>query len=122
MIWFFIFLSLFSILLNIVLIWYIRKAAVDLFFVSDNIASLLAVVNRFREHLESIFGLELYYGDETIKHLIDHSNFVASEIKIFEDIFVIAEFLGGEKDESPPDASRGGEEEDTSKEETQEQN
>ena len=111
MIWFFIFLSLFSILLNIILIWYIQKAAKDLFFVSDNIASLLAVINSFKEHLENIFGLELYYGDETIKHLIDHSKFVSSEIKVFEDIFVIADFLeegeeGGKNEEQPGTAER----------------
>ena len=43
------------------LIWYGRKLLSNLLYLSENIGDLLAIMNNFSLHLESINEMELYY-------------------------------------------------------------
>ena len=91
-----IFLSI-SVLLNILLIWYIRKMLQKLLFVSDNIGDLQHAVNNFSKHVGGMHELETFYGDETLGGLIDHCKQIAENIKEFEDIYSLTnEHVEGE--------------------------
>ena len=47
----------------------VRKALQSQAFVDDVFLS----VSKFREHLQSIYKLEIFYGDETLNELLSHA-------------------------------------------------
>ena len=61
-----------SVLLNIVLVWYSIKLSRKYLNVTENIDDLIKVIANFDEHLTSIYEMEMFYGDETLKHLMEH--------------------------------------------------
>tara|TARA_R110000824_G_scaffold47104_18_gene134595 strand:- start:1126 stop:1530 length:405 start_codon:yes stop_codon:yes gene_type:complete len=67
------FLLYISVLANLGLIWWAVKMLNSLREIEKDLDELLDSNNDFREHLERLYGLEMYYGDETLKGLIDHS-------------------------------------------------
>ena len=44
----------------------------------------------YRSHLQSIYKLEQYYGDEDIKFLISHTNSLLEMLEDYEDIYSIS--------------------------------
>jgi len=76
-----------SIVFNVVLFWYNRQVLRNLLFVSDNIGDAIGLVKEYQEHLESLYEMEMFYGDSTLKGLIDHTKFIIEEIKEFEEIY-----------------------------------
>jgi len=76
-----------SITLNALSIWYNRQAVNSLLFVSDNIGDIVGLIREYHEHLESLYEMEMFYGDSTLKGLMDHTSFILEEVKIFEDIY-----------------------------------
>ena len=78
-----------SVILNGLFIWYIRKMLEKLLFVSDNINDLLSDVNRFAGHLDSVHSMELFYGDQTLQSLLQHSKQVKENIKEFEQVYAL---------------------------------
>ena len=76
-----------SITANVVLVWYNRQVVKNLFFVSNNIGDILGLIREYQEHLESLYEMEMFYGDSTLQGLIDHTKFIIEEIKEFEDIY-----------------------------------
>jgi hypothetical protein len=88
-------LSLSSIVGNVLLAWYNRQLVQNLFFVSDNIGDMVGLVKEYHEHLESLYEMEMFYGDSTLKGLIDHTSFILEEMKVFEDIYGLTREEGG---------------------------
>ena len=76
-----------SITFNALSLWYNRQAVNSLLFVSDNIGDMVGLVQEYHEHLESLYEMEMFYGDSTLKGLIDHTSFILEEMKGFEDIY-----------------------------------
>ncbi len=68
------------------LIWYIRRILDRLMFVSQNISDLESLISAYAGHLKNVYGLEQYYGDETIKLLISHTNSLLEILDDYEDI------------------------------------
>ena len=86
-----------SILLNCFLIWYIRGILTKLLFVSENQQSLSDTLHSFSNHLNSIYELETFYGDEQLAALIEHMKTVTEEIEEYESIYTLIE----EEEEEP---------------------
>jgi len=80
-------LCLFSIALNVLMIWYIRKMLEKLLFVSDNIGGLLGSLQGFSKHLSSVHEMEMFYGEPILGHLITHSKEIVEEIKTYRQIY-----------------------------------
>ena len=72
--------------LNVVFVWYIIKLLQEFRHMSDDVDGILESVGDFSEHLEKLYELEVYYGDESLKNLIRHSKEVVEEIKEFETV------------------------------------
>ena len=80
-------ISLFvSIILNGLLVWYAIKVLQKLSYVYDNINVLQSMNSSFLEHLESIYEMEMYYGEPTLSELIQHSKFVFTQYENFNEI------------------------------------
>ena len=84
-----IFFLVLSVLINGLLMWYIRKMLTKLLFVSDSIGDLLRSAQAFSSHLNGLHEMEMYYGDETLGSLIRHSKEVVESIKEFEGIYTL---------------------------------
>ena len=76
-----------SIIINIFLLWYLKKVLQNLLYVSENIGDLFQSLSLFSEHLKSVNQMETYYGDEILQKLVDHSKIIVGEVETFEDIY-----------------------------------
>ena len=90
----------FSNLINAVLIWLATKQSIRLSYISENIDDLLEIIENYKNHLKKIYEMEMFYGDETLEFLMDHTR---SFIDILEteygDISFISEPLQIEYEE-----------------------
>ena len=95
-----------SILTNIFAIWYIWNILQKLLFVAENIEDLRRSLYSFTGHLESLYELETYYGDEHLESLISHSKQVCEDIEEFEEIYslTLGEEAEHEREESAEEA------------------
>jgi len=89
-----------SILINLGLAWYIKKALEKNNDIEEDIEDITDKIVNFSDHLESVHELEMYYGDENLQNMIRHSRelvneFVDFQLKYFdtEEIFDIEEEL-----------------------------
>ena len=57
-------------------VWYIRKMILFLRGLKDEIQGLATDLSTFAEHLESIYGMEMFYGDTTLKGILDHVSYI----------------------------------------------
>ena len=72
------------------LMWYVRKLLSRLLFVSENISDLVDMIESYSGHLTNVHGLDQYYGDETIKLLIAHTNSLLEMLEGYEDIYTLS--------------------------------
>ena len=79
-----------SIAANILGFWYIRRLLSKFIFISQNLGDLVSLVMNYKSHLQSIYKLEQYYGDEDIKFLISHTNSLLEMLEDYEDIYSIS--------------------------------
>lgn len=63
-----------SVLTNVFFIWFSMQQSRKLSYVSQNLGDLVEMVTNYKEHLRKVYSLEMFYGDETLKMLMDHTN------------------------------------------------
>ena len=78
-----------SLLLNVFFIWYFRSLVSRLRFISENLGDLVEETVSFRDHLESVHELEMFYGDETLSGLIVHVDEYSETLADFEEIYTL---------------------------------
>ena len=75
---------LLSISLNVLLAWFARKVQTEyILFIRDNLEALSQMHNEFNEHLEVVNNMEMYFGDQTLVGLLEHSKFVKDQTAEF---------------------------------------
>ena len=79
-----------SFIVNVFMFWYLRKLLSKLMFVSENLNDLVEIVKNYRNHLKQVYNLEMFYGDETLKFLMSHTNSLLEILKEYEDVYDIA--------------------------------
>ena len=62
-----------SVLVNIVLVKYIRDNIVKIFVISEESSEIFTRIDSFREHLQSVYELPTFYGDDTLGSLLEHA-------------------------------------------------
>ena len=97
-----------SVSANFLAFYYIRTLLGKLFYVGENLSDLAEMIKSYRNHIKTVYGMEMFYGDETLKHLMNHTTSLHEVLEEFEDIYEIA---------VPPDES---EEIENNQEETEE--
>lgn len=70
MIWLFLFLS---VVLNAFCLWYIFNMLRLNALIFENVRLIKERIVLFNNHVSKIYSMETYYGDDTIKSMIDHS-------------------------------------------------
>lgn len=77
----------FSVLLNVVLVWYSRRLVVDLSDISQEVEEVITDLKVYHNHVENIYNLETFYGDETLRALLEHSKAVSERVGNFTTLF-----------------------------------
>lgn len=80
-----------SIATNIVLIKYSKRIVKDFFDISNDVRDVFLVLKEYENHLNYIYELELYYGDETLRELIKHTRQITQIISGYNDLYFLVE-------------------------------
>ena len=77
---------IFSLLVNAVMFWYLRQLTSKLSFIYTNIGDVSEVIANYRAHLTSVYSMEMFYGDQTLQNLIEHSKEVIDILETYDDV------------------------------------
>ena len=77
--WFWLFLL--SAMINVIAILYVRWLLKTVATINEDISNLDIMVSNFSEHTKSVYELEMFYGDETLKGLMDHARELSDRLK-----------------------------------------
>lgn len=80
-----------SVLINIGLIVYVRKAIVELLRISEELYDIKEMTEVFGSHIQEVYELEMFYGDETLNSLLEHAKSFAEQLETFEYIYDLIE-------------------------------
>ena len=88
-----------SLIFNGVMFWYLRQLTQRLSFIYQNIGDVSDIIANYRVHLKSVYSMEMFYGDETLQYLMDHTRSISNLLEDFEDEeFFLEEFESIEED------------------------
>jgi hypothetical protein len=59
--------------------------------IGNEIADLRDAVGGFANHVKSVYELEMFYGDQTLKALMDHARSFREYMDEFDYIYIIEE-------------------------------
>ena len=76
-----------SVLVNILLGWYIAKILKKFFFVSQNLSDLYLTTKAFQVFVKSLYSMDSYNGEPMIQELVHRIREVGEEMELFRDIF-----------------------------------
>jgi len=82
-------LLIISAVINLFFIWYVYALLKKLLFIADNMEDFLDALKDYSRHVEKIYNMETYYGDETIEQLLKHSKEIVQEIEAYEEIYTL---------------------------------
>jgi hypothetical protein len=82
-------------------VWWLVK---NLTFVSNNLNDMDVVFRSFEDHLQSVHEMEMFYGDETLGSLIDHTKFVKMELENYRQVMDVTEGYEEIKETNPEEA------------------
>jgi hypothetical protein len=99
-----------SVALNIGLFVYTRAVVVRLLSMADELWDLQQMIDGFAKHLNEVYELETFYGDQTLQSLLQHAVSFNEQLETFEHIYSLTEEEEFEKntepDNTPEDAPK----------------
>ena len=81
----------FSVLINIILLWYIYKLLRNLIDIEDRFFDIRSKLIEFATHLRAINKVDSFYGDPTITALIEHMKRLSNDIEEYSKVMVVFE-------------------------------
>ena len=82
-----------SLIFNGLFYWYSKQLTSKLAFIYDNIGDVSELIANYRVHLKSVYSMEMFYGDETLQFLMDHTRSIGSLLQDYQDPeFFLEEF------------------------------
>tara|TARA_Y100000310_G_scaffold112746_1_gene111280 strand:+ start:22561 stop:22857 length:297 start_codon:yes stop_codon:yes gene_type:complete len=95
------------------LLAYARGALVRIVSVSEELGDLQRMVDSFAHHLKAVYELDSFYGDETLRRLLEHAISFNEQMDTFDYIISLTE--------NPPEEEIEEATNDTNDEETEEE-
>lgn len=86
-----IFFLILSVLLNIFLFWYLIQLVSRLVLFQEEIDLFAEKLDEYSNHVDILYNLERFFGDETLANLLRHSKAMASECKGFQSLIKTGE-------------------------------
>jgi len=79
---------------NIFMFLFARDQSQRISYFSQNITDLIEILSDYNKHLKKIYSLEMFYGDETLSHLLEHTRALSTILDTdYSDITYITEPL-----------------------------
>ena len=63
----------FSVVGNIFLFGFSKEQSRRVSYISQNITDLMEILADYNSHLKKVYSLEMFYGDETLSYLLEHT-------------------------------------------------
>jgi len=85
-------LSIATITLSIALglvVWYVKGLLRVMYQMTVDVQQMEDRMGEFSKHLDNVYEMEMFYGDETLGQLIRHSKEVVDSISKFRNLFEI---------------------------------
>lgn len=80
-------IAFFSTLGAVFLFIYSRAILARLLFISEELGDLQDMIDTFAKHVQSVYELETFYGDQTLQGLLDHAVSFNEQLETFEWIY-----------------------------------
>jgi len=80
-------LCIISIIFNFILLFYSRKVFLRVFYASEEASIIFTRLDTFKEHLQSVYEMPTFYGDETLNGLLTHANDIAVFLSKYENVY-----------------------------------
>ena len=102
-----------SIVVNLFLAWYGYLLIRKVLYVSSNTTEILIAVDRYKKHINGVYELETFYGDETLKSLLDHTGELSTFLSECENAYGLTEseyenYVQSIEEEAPQNEQRRG--------------
>ena len=75
-----------SVSFNVLMVWYATKLLGTMRFVQENAEAIQVISEDFKEHLDAVNQMEMYFGDETLSELLKHAEHVSTQISTLNEI------------------------------------
>lgn len=85
-----------SMVLNAVLALCAIRFARRLLTVGSNIDTVYEMMNSFRSHVEQVHEAEMFYGDQTLQAMMDHSKELLNTLEEYSDLMELVSIEEGE--------------------------
>jgi hypothetical protein len=72
--------------------------------VASNIDEIMSALENFENHLETLYEMETFYGDETLHSVLMHAKGITEFLSEFEDIYELSDELPDETEEEQEEA------------------
>ena len=79
---FFLYLSL---IINIGLIWYVYQLSSHTNEFHEDLTSMFSSMIELENHIGKVYELEMFYGDETLSGLLEHTKEIADNISLYNE-------------------------------------
>ena len=79
------FLLYLSVIINVAFMWYIKKALNNNQVLEEDVDDMMNKVSVFTDHIEGIYELEMYYGDDNLENLLTHSRQLVNDFVDFQE-------------------------------------
>tara|TARA_Y100000034_G_scaffold121516_1_gene165829 strand:- start:155 stop:526 length:372 start_codon:yes stop_codon:yes gene_type:complete len=76
-----------SLVFNIILFLYFRRVLFQIYFASEEASKIFTMIDAYESHLRSVYELQTYYGDETIKSLLDHTKDIHDFLDQYDEVY-----------------------------------
>ncbi len=80
-----------SAIFNIGVFIYARTAIVRLLWVAEELGDLQRMISSFSNHIQAVYETDTFYGDETLKSLVDHARSFDEQLETFEYVYSLIE-------------------------------
>ena len=77
--WFWMFLI--SCFFHLIAIFYVRWLIKSLAVVNEDVGAVNDMIVTFSAHLKSLYEMEMFYGDESLKSLLDHASKLSERLE-----------------------------------------
>jgi len=76
-----------SIILNLLLFWYVIRLLRKFLFISETISDLYLTTRSFQVFARSLYSMDTYHGEPMIQELVFKIKEVIEEVENFRDVF-----------------------------------
>ena len=105
------FLLYLSIVINALFVWYSVGLIARSDEMEEDMRSILTMTESFADHVEDIHSLEMYYGDQDLQSMIEHSRSMINDMISMQEKYFEVEVTTEEEedqddqhaDEAPPE-------------------